>query len=47
MPVEVIVIVLPLIIKENGIWLSVVISEVLALVLCVTFLITNKKKYNY
>lgn len=41
------VIVLPLIIKENGIWLSVVISEVLALVLCVTFLITNKKKYNY
>ena len=41
------VIVLPLILKENGIWLSVVISEVLALILCLTFLIANKKKYHY
>ena len=41
------VIVLPLILKENGIWLSIVISEVLALILCLTFLIANKKKYHY
>ena len=41
------VIVLPLILKENGIWLSVVISEVLALILCLTFLMANKKRYNY
>lgn len=41
------VITLPLIFKENGIWLSVVISELFALIICFIFYIVNKKKYSY
>ena len=41
------VITLPLIFKETGIWLSVVISELFALIICFIFYIVNKKKYSY
>lgn len=41
------VILLPMILGINGIWLSVAVAESLTLVLTVVFLVTNKKKYNY
>lgn len=41
------VILLPLIWKLNGIWASVVIAEIMAVVFTIIFLIVKKKKYNY
>lgn len=41
------VILLPMLLGINGIWLSVAVAESLTLVLTVVFLVTNKKKYNY
>ena len=38
---------LPLIWGINGIWLAVVFAEILALVVGIIFLITNRKKYKY
>ncbi len=41
------VIVLPLIIGKDGIWLAVTLAEVFAFVLSLIFLLANRKKYNY
>lgn len=41
------VLLLPLIFGINGIWLSIVAAEALALVVTSAFLIKNKKRYNY
>jgi len=38
---------LPLVLGVDGIWISIVLAEVLALILGVIFLITNRKKYHY
>lgn len=39
--------VLPLIWGLNGIWIAVVFAEVLALIVNITFLVVNRKKYQY
>jgi len=39
--------ILPQIFGLDGIWLSVVVAEILALVVSIGFLVKNKKKYNY
>lgn len=39
--------VLPIILGLNGIWLAVVIAEILSLIVSAIFLIINRKKYNY
>ena len=41
------VIVLPMIWGLDGIWLSITVAEVFALIISVTFLVTKRKKYNY
>ena len=41
------VLILPLFFGVNGIWLSTVVAEFLALLVAVTVLLLNKKKYNY
>lgn len=41
------VIVLPIIFGIDGIWLSIVVAEVLSLIVTVFFLITRKKHYHY
>ena len=41
------VFVLPLFWGVNGIWLSLIVAEMLALVVCVIALFSNKKKYQY
>lgn len=41
------VIVLPMIWELDGIWLSITVAEVFALMISVTFLAAKKKKYNY
>ena len=41
------VFVLPLFWGVNGIWLSLIVAELLALIICVICLLTNKKKYQY
>lgn len=41
------VIVLPMIWKLDGIWLSITVAEVFALIISVTFLAAKRKKYNY
>lgn len=41
------VILLPLVFKLNGIWISVVVAEIAAVALSVTFLIAKRKKYGY
>lgn len=41
------VIVLPMIWELDGIWLSITVAEVFALIISVTFLINKRKKYNY
>ena len=38
---------LPILIGVDGIWLSIVIAELLSLSLAIVFLIVNRKKYNY
>lgn len=39
--------ILPLVLGLNGIWLAVVVAEILALLVSSIFLICNRKKYNY
>lgn len=39
--------ILPLILGLNGIWLAVVVAEMLALIVSVIFLVRNRKKYKY
>lgn len=41
------VIVLPMIWELDGIWLSITVAEVFALIISVTFIAAKKKKYNY
>ena len=41
------ILIMPLILGTDGIWLSVVVSELLAAVVCFIFLIANRRKYNY
>lgn len=41
------VIVLPMICELDGIWLSITVAEVFALIISVTFLAAKRKKYNY
>ena len=41
------VLVLPLIWKLNGIWLAIVIAEVMGLILSFVLLAKNKRKYGY
>jgi Na+-driven multidrug efflux pump len=38
---------IPLLIPNIGIWLAIVIAEVVSLVTCIIFLLFNRKKYNY
>ncbi len=39
--------ILPAILGINGIWLAVVVAEILALIVSITFLMLNRKKYQY
>lgn len=41
------VLLLPLLFKTDGIWLSIVVAEILSLLTTVLFLIKNKKRYKY
>lgn len=41
------VLLLPLIWKINGVWISIIVSEIMAVVFSVLFLIIKKKKYHY
>ncbi|MDE6789328.1 MAG: MATE family efflux transporter [Ruminococcus sp.] len=41
------VLILPIIWKVNGIWISIVVAEFMAVIVSVLFLIGNKKKYHY
>ncbi len=41
------VLLLPLILGMDGIWLSIVVAEVMSAIITVIFLITKRKKYNY
>ena len=38
---------MPAIFGINGIWLAVTVAELLSLIVCIIFIITNKKKYGY
>lgn len=41
------ILILPIILKIDGIWLAVVVAEILALIVSVIFIVTNRKKYEY
>lgn len=41
------VLILPMVLGLNGIWLSITVAEVLSLIVTITFLIKNKEKYHY
>ena len=41
------VLIIPVILGSDGIWLATVFSELLSLILSVTFVLTNRKKYGY
>lgn len=41
------VVLLPLIFDINGIWISVVVAEVMAVVISALFMLGKRKKYNY
>ena len=41
------VIILPMILGKNGIWLSVYLAELMAFMLTAFFIVKNRKKYNY
>ena len=41
------VIILPMILGKNGIWLSVSLAELMAFMLTAFFIVKNRKKYNY
>ena len=42
-----VILILPELIGINGIWLSVLVAEALTLIVSITCLIINKKKYKY
>lgn len=41
------VLLLPLIWKIDGVWISIVVAEVMAVTISAVFLITKRKKYHY
>ena len=41
------VMLLPVICGIDGIWISIVVAEIMAVVITVIFLVLKKKKYNY
>lgn len=41
------IIILPNILQLNGVWLSIIVAELLSLTVSMTFLLTQKKKYKY
>ncbi len=41
------VLVLPIILELDGIWFSIVVAEIMALIVSIIFFVTNKKKYGY
>lgn len=41
------ILILPMIFGLNGIWLSVVVAEILSLIISIIFLVINRKKYQY
>jgi len=41
------VLLLPLIWKVNGIWISIVVAEVMAVIFTTIFLVIKQKKYHY
>jgi Na+-driven multidrug efflux pump len=41
------ILILPLIIGNDGIWLSKLSTEILSLSVCIFFLLKLRKKYNY
>ena len=41
------ILILPTFLQVDGIWLSIIIAEIAAIILATTFLITNRKKYGY
>ncbi len=41
------ILILPAIFETTGIWLAIVVAEILSLIVSITFLITKRKKYNY
>lgn len=43
----VMILILPLIFGLNGIWIAVVVAEILALIVSIVFLVYNRKKYKY
>lgn len=43
----VVILILPELIGINGIWLSVLVAEILSLIVSIICFITNKKKYEY
>ena len=41
------VLILPIFMKIDGVWLSLVVAELLAGIVAIIFVFANKKKYNY
>lgn len=41
------ILILPILIGINGIWLAIVVAEILALIISIIFLMYNRKKYKY
>lgn len=41
------ILILPAILEINGIWLSVVVAELLAIVVSIICIVVNRKKYEY
>ena len=41
------ILILPLIFGINGIWLAIVVAEILSLIVSFIFLVCNRKKYKY
>jgi Na+-driven multidrug efflux pump len=41
------VLLLPMVFDINGIWCAVAVAEAVTLVITITFLVKNKKKYGY
>lgn len=41
------IIILPKILQLNGVWLAIVVAELLSLIVSIAFLLTQKKKYKY
>lgn len=41
------VLILPMILKLDGVWISIVVAELMALIVTAIFYATNKKKYGY